>query len=91
LPSWQRVWRSAVPAWIATAHTTASTALPNFGQGTIAGELDHAPVVLGDQGCLELDPMRLEPRERARLVGTNEKAVPQQCELSLAHLWQSRV
>ena len=44
-------------------------------QRAIAGELDHAAAVLGDQGFGEFDPMGLDPRERAGLVGADEPAV----------------
>ena len=44
-------------------------------QGAVASELDHAAVVLGDQGLDEFDPMGLDPRERAGLVGTDQPAV----------------
>jgi hypothetical protein len=43
-------------------------------EGAVAGELDDAPVVLGDQGFREVDPVRLDPRQRAGLVCTHQPA-----------------
>ena len=44
-------------------------------QGAVADELDHAAVVLGDQRLDELLPERLDPRDRAGLVGPDQPAV----------------
>ena len=46
-----------------------------FHQHAVAGGLDDAALALGDRGVEELDPVGLEPREGARLVGFHEPAV----------------
>jgi hypothetical protein len=64
-----------MPFWIATAHSTASTALPKLDQRAVAGQLDDAAAVLGDQGLGEFLAMGFDPGERAGLVGTDQPAV----------------
>jgi hypothetical protein len=44
-------------------------------QRAVAGELDHATAVLGNQGFGEFDPMSLDPGERTGLVGADQPAV----------------
>ena len=67
--------RSATPFWIATAHSTASTALGELDQRAVAHQLDDAAAVLGDQRLDELLAQRLQARDRAGLVGPHEPAV----------------
>jgi len=46
-----------------------------FDQQAVAGGLDNAPAMLGDLGIDELAPVRLQPGERAFLVGPHQPAV----------------
>jgi hypothetical protein len=44
-------------------------------QGAVAGELDHTAVILGGERSRELDPVRLDPRERTGFVQADQPAV----------------
>src|SRR5262249_36613072 len=46
-----------------------------FDQRAVAHQLDHAPAMLCDRGIDELAPARLQPLQRAALVGAHEPAV----------------
>ena len=67
--------RRAMRRWISTAHCTASATLWNSTSMPSPVVLMMPALVLGDRRVDQLEPVRLEARERARLVGLHQPAV----------------
>ena len=67
--------RRAIRRWISAAHCDRVGDALELHQHAVAGGLDDAALALGDRGVDQLEPVGLEPRERARLVGLHEPAV----------------
>ena len=75
LTSGSPAFRSAIPRWMSTAHSTASTTLRELGEKTIAHELEDAAAMLRYCRFNEFIAVSLDPLKGFRFVLLHQAAV----------------
>ena len=68
-------FRSAMPRWMSTAHSTASTTLAELGEKTVAHQLEDCAAMRRDRRLDKFSSTGLKPLESSRLVQLHQTAV----------------